>query len=176
MKVRIHRDIPLRWHIKMYGQYVDLAAMDLSLSVRDALGVTQPVQFTTDGSYVVATFWGVDQKSIGRHVFTLYLNRGEHGQDVIDACDALELVAETCQEDGEHGCGEFVISPLEIEGEFGLGGVPDAPVDGKKYGRKDARWEEIDAYTKDETDTLLEEKADKSTTYTKTEVDNALAG
>lgn len=33
-----------------------------------------------------------------------------------------------------------------------------------------------DAYTKAQTDILLAEKADKSTTYTKTEVDTALSG
>ena len=54
-------------------------------------------------------------------------------------------------------------------------GIPDAPVDGLQYGRQDGEWTEVesgtDGYTKAETNTLLDEKADKSTTYTKAEVD-----
>ena len=57
-------------------------------------------------------------------------------------------------------------------------GIPDAPVDGLQYGRQDGEWTEVtggetptDVYTKEQTDDLLDEKADKTTTYTKTEVD-----
>jgi hypothetical protein len=56
-------------------------------------------------------------------------------------------------------------------------GIPDAPVDGLQYGRQDGEWTQVDAggdaYTKAETNTLLDEKADKSTTYTKSEVDTS---
>ena len=56
-------------------------------------------------------------------------------------------------------------------------GVPDAPVDGQMYGRQDGEWEVIDdtvdAYTKAETNTLLDDKADKSDTYTKSEVNSS---
>jgi len=53
------------------------------------------------------------------------------------------------------------------------GGIADAPADGKMYGRQDLKWQEVitDAYTESETDALLDDKADKDTTYTKTEVD-----
>ena len=57
----------------------------------------------------------------------------------------------------------------------GSSGIPDAPVDGAMYGRRDGEWDTVadagDIYTKTETNDLLDEKADKSTTYTKTEVD-----
>ena len=50
-------------------------------------------------------------------------------------------------------------------------GIPDAPVDGLMYGRQDGEWGPVasagDYYTKPETNTLLDAKADKSTTYTK---------
>jgi len=59
-------------------------------------------------------------------------------------------------------------------------GIPDAPVDGLQYGRQDGEWTEVtgggtptDVYTKEQTDDLLDEKADKDTTYTKTEVDGS---
>ena len=56
-------------------------------------------------------------------------------------------------------------------------GIPDAPVDGLQYGRQDGEWTKVesgtDGYTKAETNTLLDEKADKSTTYTKAEVDTS---
>ena len=59
----------------------------------------------------------------------------------------------------------------------GSSGIPDAPVDGLMYGRKNGEWDTVadagDIYTKTETNTLLDEKADKSTTYTKSEVDTS---
>ena len=43
-------------------------------------------------------------------------------------------------------------------------GIPDAPVDGVMYGRQDGEWDAVadaaDIYTKTETNTLLDEKAD----------------
>lgn len=67
----------------------------------------------------------------------------------------------------------------EVQGGGG-GGIPDAPRDGKLYGRKDGDWSEVaggdlsNYYTKDETDGLLEDKADKDSTYTKTQIDASI--
>ena len=52
-------------------------------------------------------------------------------------------------------------------------GIPDAPIDGLQYGRKDGAWTPtVDAYTKTQTDTLLDNKANVGDSYTKAETYN----
>ena len=67
----------------------------------------------------------------------------------------------------------FIGDGSKLTNIAGTGGIPDAPVDGKQYGRQDGDWTPtVDAYTKTQTDTLLDNKANVGDSYTKAETYN----
>ena len=78
----------------------------------------------------------------------MYKRQGKEGQTAVDMCEAFRLVATTCEEDSisvpnlEMATVNLGASSIDIS----TGGsipIPDAPKDGKIYGRKDGEWEEI---------------------------------
>lgn len=130
-KIRIGKDIKIRWGVTIDGVVADPVVYDLTLELRDAFGSTVEVaQPTLVDGLLETTFYGKDQKRTGAYRLTLWLNKGKEGQSVVDACDAFTLVSCSCDEGGEGDLDLEVVdvatASLDVGGGSGGGsGVSD---------------------------------------------------
>lgn len=129
-KIRIGKDIKIRWGVTIEGEVADPAVYDLTLELRDAFGAGVDVaQPTLVDGLLETTFFGKDHKRTGAYRLTLWLNKGKEGQSVVDACDAFTLVACSCDEGGSSDLdvevAEIATASLDIGGSGGGGGVSD---------------------------------------------------
>ena len=129
-KIRIGKDIKIRWGVTIEGEVADPAVYDLTLELRDAFGsAVEIAQPTLVDGLLETTFYGKDHKRTGAYRLTLWLNKGKEGQSVVDACDAFTLVACSCDEGGDSDLdvevAEIATASLDIGGSSGGGGVSD---------------------------------------------------
>lgn len=75
----------------------DLEGRSLTLSVVNRTGESE-IEFFAEGNIVTGVFRGRDQKILGKHGVILRENNGGDGMRTVDACDAFELVACSCEE------------------------------------------------------------------------------
>ena len=100
-KIRLGNDIEMRWSIfTRDGDNrvpYDLEGRSLTLSVVNRKGESE-IEFFAEGNIVKGVFRGRDQKTLGKHGVILRENNGKDGMRTVDACDAFELVACSCEE------------------------------------------------------------------------------
>ena len=100
-KIRLGNDIEMRWSIfTRDGDNrvpYDLEGRALTLSVVNRKGESE-IEFFAEGNIVTGVFRGRDQKILGKHGVILRENNGSDGMRTVDACDAFELVACSCEE------------------------------------------------------------------------------
>lgn len=100
-KIRLGNDIEMRWSIfTRDGDNkvpYDLEGRELTLSVVNRTGESE-IEFFAKGNIVTGVFRGRDQKILGKHGVILRENNGRDGMRTVDACDAFELVACSCEE------------------------------------------------------------------------------
>ena len=100
-KIRLGNDIEMRWSIfTRDGDNkvpYNLEGRALTLSVVNRTGESE-IEFFAEGNIVTGVFRGRDQRILGKHGVILRENNGENGMRTIDACDAFELVACSCEE------------------------------------------------------------------------------
>ena len=100
-KIRLGNDIEMRWSIfTRDGDNkvpYNLEGRALTLSVVNRTGESE-IEFFAEGNIVTGVFRGRDQRILGKHGVSLRENNGEYGMRTIDACDAFELVACSCEE------------------------------------------------------------------------------
>lgn len=100
-KIRLGNDIEMRWSIfTRDGDNrvpYDLKGRSLTLSVVNRKGESE-IEFFAEGNIVTGIFRGRDQKILGKHGVILRENNGGDGMRTVDACDAFELVACSCEE------------------------------------------------------------------------------
>lgn len=108
-KIRIGKDIRVRWRILTNGADAPLEDRDLRLEIVDFYDRRAHDFRIEEGNRVVFVFAGSEQRHLGRHTFTLWENRGKEGQTVVDSCSGVELVPTTCRE----ACGG--LEPCEVD-------------------------------------------------------------
>jgi hypothetical protein len=130
-KIRIGKDIKIRWAVLIEGEIADPSKHDLTLELRDSFGTACPISEMAfvDGA-IEATYHGKDHKRTGAYRLTLWLNKGKEGQSVVDACDAFTLVSCSCDEGGDADLDLEVVdvatASLDVGGGSGGGsGVSD---------------------------------------------------
>lgn len=136
-KIRIGKDINVRWEITLPEGIDTLDGLNLSLDMRDPKGNKVKInEFELEGDNVVLFgLRGTAFVFIGNYSFTLWVNKGELGQTLVDCINAFQLVTSTDKENDEEGCGCGVleVSTIDIYGDLtfpvvrGPKGDPGAP-------------------------------------------------
>lgn len=98
-KIRIGKDIALKWAILTNGESLSLEERDLKLILTSPLNRETDLQFTVEGNVLSTKIDGISQKGVGTYNLTLWENYGKIGQTALDACNAFSLVRTTCEED-----------------------------------------------------------------------------
>lgn len=98
-KIRIGKDIALRWAILTNGEMASLDGRDLKLVLTTPNNKKEILDFEVNTNVVISKYLGVQQKILGVYTLTLWENFGKEGQTAVDICHAFELVSSTCKED-----------------------------------------------------------------------------
>lgn len=121
-KIRIGKDINVRWEITLPEGIDTLYGLNLSLDMRDPKGNKVKInEFELEGDNVVLFgLRGTAFVFIGNYSFTLWVNKGELGQTLVDCINAFQLVTSTDKENEENGCGCGVleVSTIDIYGDL----------------------------------------------------------
>lgn len=98
-KIRIGKDIALRWAILTNGEPEPLQGRDLKIIILDPLRRKITItNYETDGHLLSFRFPGTEQKLLGKYSLTMWENFGKADMTAVDACNVFELVSTTCQE------------------------------------------------------------------------------
>ena len=99
MKIRIGKDICLRWAILTNGEETALAGRNLKLYLSDYTRRRVEVPFESSGNTAIITLRASQLKRLGEYVLTLVENEGQDGQTIVDAKPAFTLVEYSTEED-----------------------------------------------------------------------------
>lgn len=100
-KIRIGKDIVLKWSILTNGEPISLEGRNLKMFISNVLSGKIEIEFSITSNTIEAVFRGTEQKMLGAYRLTLWENYGEDNQSVVDYCDAFQLVSSTCEENDE---------------------------------------------------------------------------
>lgn len=109
-KIRIGKDIQVKWTILTNGKSEDLSGRDLTLFLFDPLKYSRQIPFEVSANVISFTVRGTEQRRSGVYSLSLWENYGGIGQSVVDCCEAFQLVPVTCQESPDVS----PLSPVEL--------------------------------------------------------------
>lgn len=109
MKIRIGKDICLRWAILTNGEETALAGRNLKLYLSDYTRRRVEVPFESSGNTAIITLRAAQLPRLGEYVLTLVENEGQDGQTIVDAKPAFTLVEYSTEEDDD------AVPDLEVE-------------------------------------------------------------
>lgn len=99
MKIRIGKDICLRWTILTNGEETALDGRNLKLYLSDYTRRRVEVPFESSGNTAIITLRAAKLQRLGEYVLTLVENEGKEGQTIVDAKPAFTLVEYSTEED-----------------------------------------------------------------------------
>lgn len=99
MKIRIGKDICLRWAILTNGEETALDGRNLKLYLSDYTRRRVEVPFESSGNTAIITLRASQLQRLGEYVLTLVENEGQEGQTIVDAKPAFTLVEYSTEED-----------------------------------------------------------------------------
>lgn len=131
-KIRIGNDIEITWSVfadKEQTTPYTLAGRSLTLKCScDGRTATTLPDFSINGNAVVFTFYGKDQERTGVYTLTLVENEGLADMHTVDSCDAFQLVARSCDVDGDAcGCGNVEVESVELTSTLSADVVANYP-------------------------------------------------
>lgn len=104
-KIRIGKDILLRWTVLTGGKPSALAGRKLTLELCGPFGLRTALDMSVEAPCTVqAVVRGTSQRDPGDYSLTLWENRGQEGQTAVDAVHAFRLVRTTADEMPGCGC------------------------------------------------------------------------
>lgn len=108
-RIRIGKDISLRWTITTDGAAIPLEGRDLTLEMKSPIGKVIILPYRIEGNVLNITYYGYEQTVIGEYSLTLWENKGKQGQNVVDAIRAFKLVRTSPEEE------DFTGGDLQVE-------------------------------------------------------------
>lgn len=108
-RIRIGKDISMRWEITTDGVAIPLEGRDLTIEIKSPAGIENNIPYRVEGNILIMTYYGYEQKRPGEYSITLWEKKGKPGQNVVDVIRAFELVRTSQEED------DFVGGDLQIE-------------------------------------------------------------
>lgn len=109
-KIRIGKDLQVKWTILTNGKSENLSGRDLTLFLFDPLKYSRQIPFKVSANVISFTVRGTEQRRSGVYSLSLWENYGGIGQSVVDCCEAFQLVPVTCQESPDVS----PLSPVEL--------------------------------------------------------------
>ena len=128
-RIRIGKDISIRWEITTDGAAIPLEGRDLLVEIKSPFRVVRNIPFRVDGNTIILTYYGKEQKWVGEYSVTLWENKGKQGQNVVDAIKAFELV-KTSPEENDFADGDIQVESIDLGTanlEILSGGAPATP-------------------------------------------------
>lgn len=101
MKIRIGKDLNIRWSILTNNEPTPLEGRNLNLLLQDPSRQQRALSFTTEGNTIISYIPAAELTRLGDYILTLKENEGEEGQTVVDAKPAFTLVEYTTEESSE---------------------------------------------------------------------------
>lgn len=120
-KIRIGKDIGVRWKIRTPFNDDPLSVSDISIDMKDPRGTVVPVRvFEIIGDTVTFGLKGTAFAYLGDYTFSCWKNKGKDGQTVVDAVNAFTLVNSTDKETGvgRGGCGVLELNTVDLYSEL----------------------------------------------------------
>lgn len=134
-KIRIGNDLHVKWSVfadKEHTIPYNLTDKSLTLkrSCNGRLAVSM-ANFVVEGNAVVFTLFGKDQERTGVYTLTLVENEGREDMHTVDSCDAFQLVARSCDVDGDAcGCGNVEVESVEFTSTLSADVIANLPSSG----------------------------------------------
>ena len=112
-RIRIGKDISMRWEITTDGVAIPLDGRDLTVEIKSPFGIENNIPYRVDGNILIMTYYGYEQKRTGEYSITLWEKKGKPGQNVVDVIRAFKLV-ETSQEEDDFVGGDLQIESVDL--------------------------------------------------------------
>ena len=112
-RIRIGKDISMRWEITTDGAAIPLDGRDLTVEIKSPAGIENNIPYRIDGNILIMTYYGYEQKRTGEYSITLWEKKGKPGQNVVDVIRAFELVR-TSQEENDFVGGDLQIESVDL--------------------------------------------------------------
>ena len=115
MKIRIGKDINIRWEILTDGEPRPLEGRTLALYIQDYTRRRTEIPFTIAGNALLVSLRAAQLTRLGEYVLTLVENEDEEGQTAVDAKPAFTLVEYTTEEDDSPAAPELDVEQVRLE-------------------------------------------------------------
>lgn len=92
--IRKGNDIHIKWWLVVNDGRIQLKDADLKIELTDSRGRRSLMPYTvTNNEYIEMDYFGMFHGALGNYTLTAWLNKGQHGQAVVDEVDIFKLVA-----------------------------------------------------------------------------------
>lgn len=115
MKIRIGKDINIRWEILTDGEPRPLEGRTLALYIQDYTRRRTEIPYTIAGNALLVSLRAAQLTRLGEYVLTLVENEDEEGQTAVDAKPAFTLVEYTTEEDDSPAAPELEVEQVRLE-------------------------------------------------------------
>ena len=115
MKIRIGKDINIRWEILTDGEPRPLEGRTLALYIQDYTRRRTEIPFTIAGNALLVSLRAAQLTRLGEYVLTLVENEDEEGQTAVDAKPAFTLVEYSTEEDDSPAAPELDVEQVRLD-------------------------------------------------------------